>query len=144
MLEKIQIYADGSCLGNPGPGGWAAVLLYKEHQKEVSGHEENTTNNKMELKAVIEALKVLKRPMTIEIFTDSQYVKNGIGEWIKKWKVNGWRTADRKPIKNVELWKELELVVAPHQITWTWVRGHSGNHFNEIVDELARKRASGA
>ena len=137
----LQIYTDGSCLGNPGPGGWGAVLLYKEHQKKISGKKADTTNNQMELMAVIEALKVLKKPSELTIYTDSQYVKNGITEWVKKWRVNGWRTADKKPIKNLELWQELESEAAKHQIKWQWVKAHNGNKYNEMVDELARNAA---
>lgn len=141
MTDIIEIYTDGSCLGNPGVGGWGAILLYKGHIKKISGGNSATTNNQMELKAVIEALKILKRPSAIIIYTDSQYVKNGLTAWIKKWKVNGWRTADRKPIKNLELWQELEIEAEKHQIDWRWVKAHNGNKFNEMVDELARQAA---
>lgn len=141
MKDKIEIYTDGSCLGNPGNGGWAAILLYKEHQKKISGGKENTTNNQMELQAVIEALKALKRPSEIIIYTDSQYVKNGLTMWITNWKRNGWRTADKKPVKNLELWQELDFESAKHQITWHWVKAHAGNKYNEIVDKLARSEA---
>lgn len=137
----LEIYTDGSCLGNPGAGGWAAILLYKEHQKKVSGGKADTTNNQMELTAVIEALKALKKSSEVTIYIDSQYVKNGITEWVKKWKVNGWRTADKKPVKNVELWKDLDDQVSKHQIKWQWVKAHNGNKYNEIVDELARFEA---
>jgi ribonuclease HI len=140
----IEIYTDGSCLGNPGVGGWGAILLYKEHLKKISGGNPATTNNQMELKAVIEALKVLKKSSEVIIYTDSQYVKNGLTTWIKKWKVNGWRTADRKPIKNLELWQELEIESLKHQIDWRWVKAHNGNKFNEMVDELARQAAYSA
>lgn len=137
--DKIEIYTDGACSGNPGPGGWGAVLLYKEHKKEIFGGEVSTTNNRMEMKAVIEALKVVKKTSKAIVYIDSQYVKDGITKWIFSWKKNGWRNADRKMIKNVDLWQELDVEVAKHQIEWIWVKGHSGNHFNEIADQLARK-----
>lgn len=140
----IEIYTDGSCLGNPGAGGWGAILLYKEHQKKLSGSNPNTTNNQMELKAVIEALKALKKPSQITIFTDSQYVKNGLTLWIAKWKINGWKTANKKPVKNEELWKELDTQCAQHSIEWRWVKAHAGNKFNEMVDDLARQAAYNA
>jgi len=141
MSDIIEIYTDGSCLGNPGPGGWGAILLYKEHQKKISGSKSDTTNNQMELKAVIEALRMLKNPSKIIIYTDSQYVKNGLTTWIKKWKINGWRTANKKPIKNLEFWKDLEKECEEHQIEWRWVKAHAGNKFNEMVDDLARQAA---
>jgi ribonuclease HI len=142
MEKVIEIYTDGSCLGNPGPGGWGAALLYKEHKKEISGANNATTNNRMEMQAVVEALKIIKKESAkIIIYTDSQYVKDGINKWIFSWKKNGWRNANRKLIKNVDLWQELDLEVSKHQIEWVWVKGHSGNHYNEIVDELARKAA---
>jgi ribonuclease HI len=139
----VEIYTDGSCLGNPGFGGWAAILLYKEHRKEISGNELNTTNNRMEMRAVIEALKTLKKPNEeILIYTDSKYVMDGITKWIFGWKKNGWKSADKKPVKNLELWQELDFQVSRHEIKWKWVKGHSGNHFNEAVDELAKKAAA--
>lgn len=141
MTHKIEIYTDGACLGNPGPGGWGAILLYAEHQKKISGSESDTTNNRMEIRAVIEALKLLKKPSELTLYTDSKYVIDGITSWIKGWKKNGWRTSDRKPVKNLELWQELDEEVSKHQIHWQWVKGHAGNHFNEIVDQLARKEA---
>ena len=134
----IEIYTDGSCLGNPGPGGWGAILLYNHHQKKICGSNPDTTNNQMELKAVIEGLKALKKPSEVIIYTDSQYVKNGITEWIKKWKVNNWKTANKKPVKNLELWQELDCESSKHEIKWKWVKAHAGNKFNEMVDELAR------
>lgn len=138
----VEIYTDGACLGNPGIGGWAAILLYKEHQKEICGKENNSTNNRMELRAVIEALKQMKKPASLQIYTDSQYVRDGITKWIFSWKKNGWKTSDKKPVKNLDLWQELEFESLKHNIKWIWVKGHNGNHFNEIVDKLARKAAS--
>jgi ribonuclease HI len=135
--EIIKIYTDGACSGNPGKGGWGAVLLYKGHKKEISGFNPQTTNNQMELQAVIEALKALKKPSEIIVYTDSVYVKDGITKWIFNWKKNGWRTADKKPVKNLEFWQELDLLVVGHQITWQWVKGHSGDKYNEIADQLA-------
>ncbi len=135
--ETIKIYTDGACSGNPGKGGWGAVLLYKGHKKEISGFNPQTTNNQMELQAVIEALKALKKPSEITVYTDSVYVKDGITKWIFNWKKNGWRTADKKPVKNLEFWQELDLLVVGHQITWQWVKGHSGDKYNEIADQLA-------
>lgn len=142
MEEIVEIYTDGSCLGNPGNGGWAAILFYKNNKKAISGGKKDTTNNQMELQAVIEALKALKKSCKIIIHTDSQYVKNGITGWIFSWKKNGWRTANKKPVKNMEFWKELDELVAKHQIEWRWVKAHNGNKFNEEVDELAKKEAS--
>ncbi len=141
MPHRIRIYTDGACLGNPGRGGYGAILLYKEHQKKISGSEKETTNNRMELRGAIEALRTLKKPSEIILHTDSKYVMDGIMKWISNWKKNGWRTADRKPVKNSDLWQDLDLEVAKHKIEWVWVKGHSGNHFNEIVDELARVAA---
>ncbi|MFC1659103.1 ribonuclease HI [Pseudomonadota bacterium] len=137
-LKKVIIYTDGSCSGNPGKGGWGAVLIYGNHVKEISGKNKETTNNQMELKAVIEALKVLKQSCEIDLYTDSHYVKNGITKWIHDWKVKEWRTANRKQVKNVELWKELDEEVERHKIKWHWVKGHSGDKWNERADELAR------
>lgn len=137
MSEVIEIYTDGACSGNPGKGGWGAVLLYREHKKEISGFQKITTNNQMELMAVIEALKVLKKSSVITIYTDSVYVKDGITKWIINWKKNGWKTANKKPVKNLELWQELDLLVTGHQINWQWVKGHSGNKYNDIADMLA-------
>ncbi len=140
-MDKIEIYTDGACLGNPGRGGWGAVLLYKGHKKEISGNEQESTNNRMELKAVIEALRMLKKSNDVMVYTDSKYVKDGISQWIFGWKKNGWKTAAKKPVKNVDLWQELDLEVAKHKVEWIWVRGHDGNHYNEIADELARSAA---
>ncbi len=137
----VEIYTDGACLKNPGVGGWGAVLLYKDHRKEISGKELDTTNNRMEMRAVIEALKTLKKSTEIIIYTDSKYVMDGITKWIISWKKNGWKGANKKPIKNLDLWQELDLEVAKHRIKWLWVKGHNGNHFNEIADHLATSAA---
>ena len=139
--QLIEIYTDGACLGNPGKGGWGAILLYKGHKKEISGSKADTTNNQMELKAVIEALKHIKKSLKIIIYTDSTYVKDGITSWILSWKRNGWKTANKKPVKNAELWQELDSLAMSHQIEWRWVKAHNGNKYNELVDELARAAA---
>ena len=141
MNNKIKIYTDGACSGNPGKGGWGAVLIYsnKDEEKYLSGADKLTTNNKMELTATIESLKLIKKPNEIEIYTDSQYVKNGISLWIINWKNNGWKTASKKPVANKELWIELDKIVQFHNVTWFWIKGHSGNHYNEIADQLAVK-----
>jgi ribonuclease HI len=136
--DKIVIYTDGACSGNPGKGGWGAILMFKEHEKKISGGLKETTNNQMEIRAVIEALKSIKKPSEIIINTDSKYVMDGITKWINGWKKNGWRTAERKPVKNSELWQELDEEVGKHRIEWRWVKGHSGNKYNDIADELAR------
>lgn len=137
--KKIIIYTDGACSGNPGPGGWGAVLLYGHHEKELFGGEAATTNNRMEMMAAIMALESLKEPCDVTLVTDSVYVKNGMTQWIEGWKKNGWKTADRKPVKNVELWQRLEEAVARHHIVWQWVKGHAGDEMNERADALARK-----
>jgi len=137
--DVVMLYTDGACKGNPGPGGWGALLQYKGVEKELWGGEPETTNNRMELTAVIEGLKALKRPSRVRIVTDSQYVKNGMQQWIHNWKRNGWRTAAKKPVKNAELWRELDRLVNLHQVEWEWVRGHSGHPENERVDALANK-----
>ena len=136
--SRVEIFTDGACSGNPGPGGWGAVLRYGETEKELSGGESATTNNRMELMAAIVALESLRRPCAVTLSTDSTYVKDGITRWINGWKKNGWKTADKKPVKNVDLWQRLEAAVAPHQIQWEWVRGHSGHPENERADQLAR------
>lgn len=136
-MSEVKIYTDGACRGNPGPGGWAAVLMTRGTERELSGAEAHTTNNRMELTAAIRALEALKRPCEIDLYTDSQYVKNGITTWILDWKRRHWRTADRKPVKNVDLWQRLDELVGGHKITWHWVRGHSGHPINERVDALA-------
>ncbi|MFV0948953.1 ribonuclease HI [Wolbachia endosymbiont of Nasonia giraulti] len=137
--KEVTIYTDGACLGNPGLGGWAAIILFQNHRKNICGREENTTNNKMELTAVINGLKVLKFPCNISLCTDSLYVKCGITEWISKWKMNGWKTSNKKSVKNIELWKELDDVALQHEINWKWVKAHNGDKYNEEADSLARK-----
>ena len=135
---KYKIYTDGACSGNPGPGGWGAVIFDKDNnQKNISGNEKNTTNNRMELMATIMALKKIETNSEITIYTDSIYVKNGITEWIKKWRINGWKNANKKPIKNKDLWIELENLCKANKIIWKWVKGHSDNKFNNLADELA-------
>jgi len=136
-VSLVEIYTDGACRGNPGPGGWGALLTAGEHVKELSGAEPLTTNNRMELTAVIRALEALKRPSELRIFTDSEYVRRGITEWVRSWKARGWKTADRKPVKNQDLWERLDTLATGHQIEWRWVRGHSGIPGNERVDQLA-------
>jgi ribonuclease HI len=135
----VEIYADGACRGNPGPGGWGATLKLGDTEKELSGAEANTTNNRMELTAVISALEALKRPVQAKVYTDSEYVRRGITEWISAWKARGWRTADRKPVKNQDLWERLDALAAAHDIEWHWVKGHSGVPGNERVDRLANQ-----
>ncbi|HEX7775446.1 MAG TPA: ribonuclease HI [Parvibaculum sp.] len=137
--ETINIYTDGACSGNPGPGGWGALMVYKGAEKELCGGETLTTNNRMELMAAIQALEALKRPSHVKLHTDSVYLRDGITKWIHNWKRNGWRTADKKPVKNAELWKRLELTLETHDISWHWVKGHSGHDGNERADELARR-----
>ncbi len=137
--DTVLIYTDGACSGNPGPGGWAAVLRYRGHKKKISGWSSNTTNNRMELLAAIRALETLKRPCQVELVTDSQYLRKGISEWIYKWKKNGWRTGARKPVKNKDLWTRLDSLCQRHQVHWKWVRGHAGNTENEEVDAMARE-----
>ena len=133
----VDIFTDGACSGNPGPGGWGAVLRYDGHEKELLGGERLTTNNRMELMAAIMALEGLTRPSKVRLHTDSQYVRNGITQWIHGWKRNGWRTADKKPVKNVDLWQRLDAALGPHQVRWHWVKGHAGDPENERADELA-------
>ena len=139
MKDTIDIYTDGACSGNPGPGGWGALLRIGAKEKELSGYDPATTNNRMELMAVIEALRALKRPVAARVHTDSQYVQKGISEWIHGWKKRGWLTADRKPVKNADLWQALEALTVGHKIEWLWVRGHAGHTENERVDALARQ-----
>nr|WP_222428859.1 ribonuclease HI [Denitratisoma sp. DHT3] len=139
MDEVVDIFTDGACSGNPGPGGWGAILRYGEKEKELFGGEPATTNNRMELKAVIEALRQLKRPVRVRVHTDSQYVQKGISEWIAGWKRKGWRTASKQPVKNVDLWQSLDQEASRHQVEWLWVRGHAGHAENERADALARR-----
>lgn len=136
--KKVTIYTDGACSGNPGQGGWGAVLIYGNSEKKISGYSELTTNNKMELQAVIEALKILKRTCNIDLYTDSVYVKDGITKWIQNWKKNNWRTSKKEDVKNKELWIELDRLSSQHNIEWHWVKGHADNNLNNVVDELAR------
>ena len=135
----VIIYTDGACSGNPGPGGWGVILMSGAHRKELCGGEAETTNNRMELLAAITALEALKRPSRVDLHTDSEYVKNGISQWIHGWKRNGWRTADRKPVKNAELWRELDALAKTHLIRWHWVRGHADTPGNHRADELANR-----
>jgi ribonuclease HI len=139
----VEIFTDGACSGNPGPGGWGALLRYGAVEKELSGGEPLTTNNRMELMAAIVALEALTRPTTVKLHTDSQYVKNGITEWVAQWKRRGWRTADKKPVKNSDLWQRLEKAEAPHSVEWLWVKGHAGHVENERADLLARSAIPG-
>ena len=136
-LPKVEIFTDGACKGNPGPGGWGAILRFGDKERELSGGESPTTNNRMELMAAIEALKALKRPCHVQLTTDSNYVRDGITRWIHGWRRNGWKTADKKPVKNAELWQALLEVCQPHLIEWHWVRGHAGHPENERADQLA-------
>ncbi|MDG7056156.1 MAG: ribonuclease HI [Wolbachia endosymbiont of Meromenopon meropis] len=137
--KEVTIYTDGACFGNPGTGGWAAIILFQNSRKCIYGREENTTNNKMELKAVINGLKVLKISCNINLYTDSLYVKYGITEWINKWKANCWKTSSKKSVKNMELWKELDNIALQHKINWQWVKAHNGDKYNEEANSLARK-----
>jgi len=136
--DKVEIFTDGACSGNPGPGGWGAILRYKGTEKELSGGAPETTNNRMEMMAAIEALEALKRPSKVVLTTDSSYLKDGITKWLASWKRRGWKTANKKPVKNKDLWLRLDDAAAPHQIDWQWVRGHDGHPENERADELAR------
>lgn len=138
-MTEVTIYTDGACKGNPGPGGWGAWLKAGEHEKSMWGGERQTTNNRMELTAVIESLGSLKRACTVHLYTDSEYVRNGITTWIHNWKKRGWRTADNKPVKNAELWQKLDEVAARHQVSWHWVKGHAGDPGNERADALANQ-----
>ena len=138
MRPRVTIHTDGACSGNPGPGGWGALLRYNGHEKALKGGEPLTTNNRMELTAAIEALRALNKPCAVEIHTDSQYLRHGITDWIRGWKANGWRTSARKPVKNIDLWQQLDEAMRPHDVTWHWVRGHAGDPDNERADELAR------
>ncbi len=138
MSERVKLYTDGACSGNPGPGGWGALMLWKDHEKELCEGEFETTNNRMELMAAISALEALSRSSTITVVTDSVYVKDGVTKWIFDWKKNGWKTAAKKPVKNEDLWKQLDAAQAQHAVTWEWIKGHAGHPENELADELAR------
>jgi ribonuclease HI len=135
---QVVIYTDGACSGNPGPGGWGAILSFAGHEKELKGGELHTTNNRMELMAAISALEALTKPCDVDLHTDSQYVRNGISSWINGWKKNGWKTADKKPVKNVDLWQRLDAALKAHTVRWHWVKGHAGHPMNERADQLAR------
>jgi ribonuclease HI len=137
--HRVKIHTDGACSGNPGPGGWGAILAWNDHERELKGGEPHTTNNRMELTAAIAALEALTRPCTIDLYTDSQYLRSGITTWIGSWKRNGWRTADRKPVKNIDLWQRLDGLLTRHEVHWHWVKGHSGHDLNERADRLARE-----
>jgi len=139
MTPKVVIYTDGACSGNPGPGGWGALLMFGAQEKELCGGERQTTNNRMELMGAIQALEALTKPCKVELHTDSQYVMKGISEWIRGWKARGWLTADRKPVKNEDLWRRLDAARQRHDVDWRWVKGHSGHEQNERADGLARK-----
>ena len=139
--ERVELFTDGACLGNPGPGGWGALLRMGSHERELSGGEAQTTNNRMELMAAIAGLEALKRPCEVALTTDSQYVKRGVEEWMARWRANGWRTSDRKPVKNQDLWERLSVALAAHRVSWHWVKGHAGHAENERVDTLARDAA---
>ena len=138
-MKKVVVYTDGACRGNPGPGGWGVLIRYNKHEKKLFGGEKFTTNNQMELTAAIKALKALKEPCTIDLTTDSKYVQQGITVWIKKWKQNNWKNSNKKVIKNLELWQELEHEIKRHTINWHWTKGHNGDPDNELVDQLANK-----
>ncbi len=138
-MKQVKIYTDGACRGNPGPGGWGAVLEYGTHRRELKGSTKDTTNNRMELQAAIEALSCLKNPCTVEIVTDSKYLKDGIQVWILDWKRKGWKTANKKPVKNQDLWRQLDDLMGRHKVAWQWVRGHTGNVGNERADQLANE-----
>jgi ribonuclease HI len=138
-MKRIDIFTDGACSGNPGPGGWGALLRYGAREKEMRGGEPATTNNRMEIMAAIQALETLREPVEAHIHTDSQYLQLGITEWLKRWKARGWKTADKKPVKNVDLWQRLDEAAHRHRIEWHWVRGHNGHPENEIADQLANR-----
>jgi len=142
--DEIHIYTDGACSGNPGPGGWGALMRWRDHERELSGSETDTTNNRMELMAAIRALEAVKRPARVVVHTDSTYVKDGITRWIHGWKKNGWKTAAKKPVKNEDLWRQLDAVLVSHDVEWRWVKGHAGDADNERADKLAREAAGKA
>ncbi len=139
MTPKVLIYTDGACRGNPGPGGWGAILISRGREKELCGGEPATTNNRMELMAAIQALEALNKPCKVELHTDSTYVKNGVTQWIHNWKARGWKTADKSPVKNEDLWKRIDQARARHEVDWRWVKGHAGHELNERADLLANK-----
>jgi len=138
-MAKVEIFTDGGCRGNPGPGGWGALMRYGKHEKEIYGYDKETTNNRMELMAAIRALEVLNRPSEVSLTTDSNYVRQGITKWLEGWKKRGWKTAAKKPVKNKDLWQRLDEAVARHNVEWHWVKGHSGHEGNERADELANR-----
>ena len=138
-MKRIEIFTDGACRGNPGPGGWGALLRYGEHERELFGGEPDTTNNRMELMAAIRALETLREPCDVDLTTDSEYVRKGISEWLPAWKARNWKTSDRKPVKNADLWQQLEAAAARHTVRWHWVKGHSGHDENERADQLANR-----
>lgn len=138
-MSEVTVWTDGACRGNPGPGGWAAILMKGDREREISGAEADTTNNRMELTAAIRALEALKRSCKVQLYTDSEYLKRGITEWLEDWKRRGWRTADKKPVKNLDLWQQLEPLAAKHEVEWHWVRAHSGIPDNERVDSIANR-----
>ncbi|MEJ2042562.1 MAG: ribonuclease HI [Reinekea sp.] len=138
-MTNVTLYTDGGCRGNPGPGGWGAVLIYGGHKKLLKGSEQDTTNNRMELKAAIEGLTALKRSIEVDLYTDSKYVQQGISSWIANWKRNGWKTSAKKPVKNQDLWQALDRLIENHTVRWHWVKGHAGNEFNELADQLANE-----
>ena len=144
MTDHVELFTDGACKGNPGPGGWGAVLRFKGKERELSGGEPDTTNNRMEMMAAIEGLKALTRPCHVKLWTDSKYMMDGITKWIHGWQRNGWRTADKKPVKNADLWQALLAAVAPHRVEWHWVKGHAGHPENERADKLACAAAEAA
>ncbi|HEY1124901.1 MAG TPA: ribonuclease HI [Sphingobium sp.] len=144
MTDHVELFTDGACKGNPGPGGWGAVLRFKGKERELSGGEPDTTNNRMEMMAAIEGLKALTRPCHVKLWTDSKYVMDGITKWIHGWQRNGWRTADKKPVKNADLWQALIAAIAPHRVEWHWVKGHAGHPENERADALACAAAEAA
>jgi ribonuclease HI len=139
MTKNVVIYTDGACSGNPGPGGWGAILTFDGHEREICGGEADTTNNRMELMAAISALETLTRPCTVDLHTDSQYLRGGVMGWMDNWKKRGWLTADKKPVKNIELWQRLDEARGRHEVSWHWVKGHAGHEMNERADELARR-----
>jgi len=143
-LSEVEVFTDGACRGNPGPGGWAAILRYRGTTRELSGFEPDTTNNRMEIMAAIAGLDALRRPCRVRLYSDSQYLRDGITKWINGWKCRGWLTADKQPVKNIDLWQRLDAVAARHHVTWIWVRGHSGHPENERADLLARARVAEA